>query len=161
MAEPRVRVVCELDQAQLNASIEIARKAAIIDDCGCHLVSITKHKALSLNKKGYVQMKVKDPNPNKKVQLHQLVCWMHPEPETQVRFRSAIRDGGLEISHLCKKKECMNPAHFVAESSAANKARNGCIATIRINGKFYPCCKHVPQCVPNAEDKATALEFFV
>jgi hypothetical protein len=125
-------------------------------------VNVNLSRLLSLNGKGYVQIKVPHhPSPNKKVQLHQLVAWMHSDLEQREILRAAIHGGHKEISHLCKQKRCMNPSHLMAESCAANKSRNGCPAVIRINGTLHPCCKHKPKCIPTAKDVAEALVYDV
>lgn len=43
------------------------------------------------------------------------------------------------VSHLCHHGECLNPAHLVLESLAANKSRNTC------SGNHT--CSHNPKCL--------------
>lgn len=43
------------------------------------------------------------------------------------------------VSHLCHNSWCMNPRHFVMETLAENKGRNGCPS-----GNF---CLHKPKCL--------------
>lgn len=156
------RVVTELSEDQLSSCLAIASGAAQTAPSGCVVVDTQRHKALSRNSKGYVQIKVYGAAANKKVQLHQLVVWCHPDLGQRTTFRSAIRDGTLEISHLCKKKDCMNPQHFVAESCAANKLRNGCSVVVCFNGQFYSCCRHAPPaCVATDVDFAEAKSYLV
>jgi len=156
------RVVTELSEEQLLSCKSIAEKASAPADEQCLKVDIKRNTALSKNEKGYVQIKVRGhSNHNKKVQLHQLVAWMHPDSKKQALLREAILSGKKEISHLCKQKVCMNPDHLVPESSATNKSRNNCTTIIRINDKVFPCCKHSPQCIPTAQDYEEILSYTV
>lgn len=159
----RERAIVSLTKEQLDSCLREARRAANLPDVyGCTIVDHRKRPTISLNDKQYVQIKVVGHiNPNKKVQLHQLVAWTHPDPVKQETLRVAIREGRLEISHLCKQKSCMTPDHMVAESCAVNKSRNGCIAVIQINGDLHACCKHQPRCIPTAKDIQDALVYVV
>jgi hypothetical protein len=49
-------------------------------------------------------------------------------------------DRSKQVSHLCGKSLCVNPAHLVLESDAANKDRRGC--------KYgaLNLCPHLPKC---------------
>ena len=159
---PATRVVTELTDDQLERCLATAKRAAKSDLYGCCKVKVSLDKALSHNAKEYVQIKVRDhPDKNKKVQLHQLVAWMDPDDDKRREMRAAISGGGIEISHLCKQKDCMNPQHLVAESCAKNKSRNNCTTVIRINGVIHPCCKHKPRCVYTAQDVRDILDYVV
>lgn len=68
---------------------------------------------------------------------------------------------GYELSHLCHQKACTNPSHLYPESSGVNKSRNGCEITIKINGNFYPCCRHAPRCIASEEKLREALSYEV
>lgn len=151
------RVVAELTERQLDSCMTIAEAASAPNEYGCVLVNVRRSKAISCNAKGYVQLKVYGAEANKKVQLHQLVTWCHPDPAERAALRSAIRDGVLEISHLCKKKNCINPQHLRAETCAANKLRNGCSVVVCVNNRFFSCCRHFdPPCIPTDVDFAEA-----
>ena len=41
--------------------------------------------------------------------------------------RSQFPDAGLEVSHLCHKKLCINPMHLTIESHATNQERIHCV----------------------------------
>lgn len=123
---------------------------------------------LSFNKKGYVQIKVKTPGDitdhtlsNTKVQLHQLICWNHPNDRLKQVFQTAIRESTLEISHLCPNKDCCEPTHFCVESPLTNKSRKGCPAVIFINDIEYGCCRHNPKCIPDVNTKKNAFRYVV
>ena len=106
------RAVKWLTDTQLEACLAVAKGSAphSSDGYGCLLVNPSRSSKLSLQAKGYVQIKVDGhANPNKKVQLHQLVAWQHPDLARRLELRAAIRDGLQEISHLCKQKRCMTP----------------------------------------------------
>lgn len=152
----RMRVAAELSDEQLTRALTHASRTALKSSFGdCLCVRVDKSPKLSLNLKGYVQIKVDGhENKNKKVQLHQAVVWMHSDPEKRILFRHAITNKAseLEISHLCRDKTCMNENHFVAEPVSANKSRNGCAVAIRIHDVVYPCCPHAPKCVPTSAD---------
>jgi Zinc-binding loop region of homing endonuclease len=146
------RVVADLQERKLqeltvlvNSSIE---RTTISN---CTLVSLEGGR-FSTNRKGYVQIAVKTPKDehdqtsNTKVQLHQLVVWMAPEPFRQA-FRYSIGTTTGEVSHRCHEKRCSNYQHLCIESSQANKSRNGCQVIIAINGEILQCCKHIPSCI--------------
>lgn len=163
------RVASKLSEAKHDELVKlIQRSNKVITSRGCSLLVIGKKSRFSLNKKEYVQIKVKTPNdafdetpPNRKAQLHQIIAWNHPNSDQRAVFRTAITEAKLEISHTCSNKSCTNAAHLCAEDSLSNKSRWGCPAVIYINNDEYPCCKHHPRCIPSEEQVATALKYTV
>ena len=154
----QARVVTTLDDTKLQELNNLIRTLVPADPAApteCQLLDVSKHRKLSHNAKGYVQIKVKTASiesysPNTKVQLHQLICWMHPDPLLRAEFREAIRGAGVngnELSHLCNEKTCCNSNHLVAESSYRNKCRWTCPVAIQINGTVVECCNHTPRCI--------------
>lgn len=146
---------------------EIKAASVVSDDDDCVVVNHNLQKSMSLNSKGYVQIKVfygsKDKKKqNTKVQLHQFLAYWHPFPDEKVSalFRAAIDQGGIEISHLCNRKNCANPSHLWPESSFHNKSRWMCPVSIYINGVEKPCCPHKPRCVPTAASRAISVAKF-
>lgn len=166
------RAVVDLTDQQREECLDIARDAAVrTPPSDCDIVDTSKAKALSQNAKGYVQIKVYGHiSSNKKVQLHQLVAWMHPDPAERAILQAAINRSESddeddlpkkELSHLCKQKACMNPQHIIAESCTNNKLRNNCTTIIRINGIIHSCCKHIPRCIATQQDLDEVLEYNV
>lgn len=46
---------------------------------------------------------------------------------------------GLELSHICGMKRCVNPAHIIAESHQINKERQHCHGQSICSGHNPPC----------------------
>lgn len=163
----RERVVVGLSREKHEELITLIQsKASPPTDDGCVIVSIGGR--ISKNAKGYIQIKVKNPDdatdktpPNTKVQLHQLIVWNHPDKDKRAKFQQVIMDQSLEISHLCPNKNCANPEHFCAEDSFTNKTRWGCPVVIYINGQEYSCCKHNPKCIPGPDNRVDAPSYNV
>lgn len=161
----KTRAVCDIPQANVDRMLREVKLAIVDSPDDCCPVDVSKQRSLSLNTKGYVQIKVyygsKDKKKqNKKVQLHQLVAYHHPDPVAQQNFRTAICDGVLEISHLCGNKLCANPTHLCMESSHKNKCRWTCPVVIYINDVEKPCCPHSPMCIPTAESRRVSHNKF-
>jgi hypothetical protein len=116
---------------------------------------------LSLNAKGYIQVKVPDSNPNHKVIAHTVVVYDRPHYPLDL-VRLAERDAGLahwEVSHRCRNKRCIKPSHLVVESSACNKSRTYCEVVIYINGIQQSVCRHTPRCKVTQEIINRAYRF--
>ena len=54
--------------------------------------------------------------------------------------RSQFPDAGLEVSHLCHKKLCINPMHLTIESHATNQERIHCVLQGWCYGARQPVC---------------------
>ena len=168
----RFRTVARLSDRQLRVAHKVIQRTSSAVG-SCLVVNVGGDTKLSLNRKGYVQIKV-TPDPthedpffhsagsctNTKVQLHQLVGWMHEE-EGEFVFRQGIRAGDLELSHLCHNKACANPYHLTLEDSFTNKSRNYCEAMVIINGEEHSVCRHKPRCVITDRIRERALRFSV
>lgn len=87
---------------------------------------------------GYGVMRVRWPEEGPKMERVHRVALM-----AQMRLtRSQFPGGHLEVSHLCHKKLCVNPAHLVLETHEINQERIHC----RVQGL---CCRtHHPYCIP-------------
>uniref|UniRef100_K1QCF1 Zinc-binding loop region of homing endonuclease domain-containing protein n=1 Tax=Magallana gigas TaxID=29159 RepID=K1QCF1_MAGGI len=55
--------------------------------------------------------------------------------------RSQFPGGNLEVSHLCRKKLCVNATHLVLETHEVNQERNHCKA------QGFCCRAHHPHCI--------------
>ena len=79
---------------------------------------------------GYPRMKItiRDEIKPTNILVHRLVYFIcHPSDIT--------RADGLEVSHLCHNKCCINPNHLNLESKSVNQCRNNC-------RKFKYCTGH-------------------
>jgi hypothetical protein len=114
----------------------------------CRQIDISQSTRLSLNLKGYVQIKTCSPgSPNEKVQLHQLLIWEHPNLDHRAFVRHNIANTRLEASHLCHNKKCTNPWHLWLEPSEVNKSRRYCEVSIVVSKRRLMVCRHEPHCI--------------
>jgi hypothetical protein len=163
------RIVTKLSGVQLDALSDIVSSCASHSGT-CVMVNVTASPKLSVNSKGYVQLKVPlDPThpdsdfrtpskcKNKKVQLHQLVAWLAVKDEAHLH-RAAILEGKNEVSHLCHEKACANPDHLTTESSFINKSRSFCEVIVLVNGQAKSICRHNPKCVVTSRVLARAIK---
>lgn len=159
------RVVTSLTEDKLRELTQLVQNctgACVGEDCNA--INVNRSTHLSVNSKGYVQIKVKTPNdkgdtssPNLKVQLHQLLAWTHPDEDMRVHLRAAIETKTMEISHLCGNKRCTTPSHLCAEDSWANKTRITCEVAIYVDGVEYQICRHEPRCILTTDKRRQAL----
>lgn len=156
-----IRVVTTLSPTELAHCQHVINCAKFKLEGDCRLIDASPRNGLglSLNQKGYVQIKVSGDDPNKKVQLHQFIAWQHPDPVRREQLREAIKHTTLEISHLCNNKSCANPDHLFAETSARNKERNTCEVVVKLNEKLYDICRHEPKCVRTKRVLERAFSF--
>ena len=154
-----IRVVTGLNEYQLRTCLNLVSQATPPPsrDTECQPLTMT-NSVFSKNEKGYIQIRVEG---NVKVQLHQLIAWMHPDMSTRTQFRQDILYTELEISHLCNNKRCANPDHLWAESSAVNKSRNYCEPVVYINSVPVPHCRHHPPCIVLPQHHEEAIEYSV
>jgi len=104
--------------------------------CILHLKSLTEMR--------YSKMKITGSGQRMEYYIHHLVT----------RGKGELIDRALQVSHLCHKKRCINPAHITQESAAVNISRLPCQQLGLIAFKCPCCdtvsqvnpCKHVPQC---------------
>lgn len=54
--------------------------------------------------------------------------------------RSQFPGAGLEVSHLCHKKLCINPMHLTIEPHATNQERIHCVLQGWCCGAHQPAC---------------------
>jgi hypothetical protein len=163
------RVVAGLSPAQCTSLTATTAACCTPDENGCLVIDVDQSSRLSLNGKGYVQIKVPfDPNhhdpemrtaaacKNKKVQLQQLVLWMHALGGSYPN-RQQIEEAKLEVSHLCHNKLCANPNHLALEDSLTNKSRNYCEVVVRLRQVPFSICRHRPRCVATRAKLEAAL----
>jgi hypothetical protein len=165
-----VRVVSQLSPAQCDKMMHLVNHCAVWNADQCLVVDVNRSSRLSLNSKGYVQIKVPtDPDhclqvyrtptlcQNKKVQLHQLVMWTASLEGVHLH-RSFITEASLEMSHLCGNKACANENHLWPEPSSVNKSRNFCEVVVVVNETVLNVCRHVPRCVLTQHKRDRALK---
>lgn len=170
MANAPFRAVTLLSDTQCADLMALITSCQTRNASGCKLVDVRRSSRLSQNEKGYVQLKVPyECNhrleefrsaracTNKKVQLHQLVMWMHQEDGLHP-YRKDIAAGKLELSHLCHNKCCANPMHLVPETSSINKSRSYCEVVVKVNGALANICRHVPRCIATEDKVSNAVQ---
>ena len=86
---------------------------------------------------GYGVMKVTWPEEGRKQEKVHRVALMVEMHLTRSQFPGE----GLEVSHLCHKKLCVNPVHLVIEPHATNLERRHCFQ------QGVCCGTHLPQCI--------------
>ena len=60
------------------------------------------------------------------------------------KLNSLAMEDGLECSHLCHIKNCINPEHIVAEPRHINNNRLHCSGERRDHGDLSYCTGHEP-----------------
>lgn len=158
------RVIATLtEQVQLNCFTVVQSslsKTKSANHPDCKDVDIKAHTCLSLNQKGYVQIKTNSHGkPNEKVQLHQLVLWNHSNPQTRELSRKLILTRGYEVSHLCHNPLCTEAEHLWTEKSEVNKSRRYCEVNFSFNGILFSVCRHTPKCIFTAEKEQKMFAF--
>jgi len=101
-------------------------------------------KVKSLSRKlGYVQLSWD--GINHAFLLHHLLAFL--------RYRRLpIRDGTLEVSHLCGNTVCTRPGHVVWEPAEVNQVRKNCLVWVACPHHSCPqeyivVCPHKPMCI--------------
>lgn len=126
----------------------------------CKDINVNASTRLSLNQKGYVQIKTNNPEkPNEKVQLHQLILWNHPDHQTRTLCRTLIVTSGNEVSHLCHNPLCATAEHLWAEESEINKSRRWCEINVVHSRTLLAVCRHSPKCIFTLKKQRNMLVF--
>ena len=91
--------------------------------------------------------------PNKYPRIRSVELFGDKQPKLHCVIYHAFRDDhheGLQVSHLCHNKGCVNIHHLKAESQSANQSRNECNSLRRSQRRKLGECigVHEPPCFP-------------
>jgi len=105
-------------------------------------------KGVSYNSAGYARINFN----GGKIVAHKIVF---------MAYNDILNEGDIvgDVSHLCGKEFCCNPSHLVVEDRKTNISRRGCTGYIRIDGKWFSSCQHIPKCKVAKEAEAIAAPF--
>jgi len=126
-----LRELCSIDT---TVAIEIIEKydRQATQQGWCRVVALKESK-----ENGYVQ--VSWGGVNKFACLQAVVVWANGE----------TLKAGVDASHLCHQKKCVNRAHIIPESTLSNQARKGCRVWVDCNhcSRKVFVCFHQPACI--------------
>jgi hypothetical protein len=132
---------------------ELVRELPIVVVGWCRLTTRVTNKREDkerpLSKKlGYVQLSWD--GINHAFLLHHLLAFL--------RYRRLpMRDGTLEVSHLCGNTVCTRSGHVVWEPAEVNQARKNCLVWVacphhNCPQKYIVVCPHRPLCIKGFDD---------